>query len=64
LNDLWIYDGRNWTWMSGSSSVNQYGSYGEKGVPSPSNVPGGRFGGISWRDNDGNLWMFGGETLH
>jgi hypothetical protein len=60
LNDLWMYDGVNWTWMSGNSTVNQYGSDGVKGVPDPSNYPGSRSFGISWRDNDGNLWMFGG----
>jgi hypothetical protein len=61
FNDLWIFDGGNWTWMSGNFSTNQIGSYGDEGVPSPSNVPGARRGAISWRDNNGNLWMFGGE---
>jgi hypothetical protein len=60
MNDLWKYNGRNWTWISGSSSGNEHGSYGDKGVPSPSNVPGGRESSTGWRDNDGNLWMFGG----
>jgi hypothetical protein len=60
LNDLWIYDGGNWTWMSGSNSTGQLGSYGDKGVTSPSNVPGARYGAIGWRDNDGNLLMLGG----
>jgi hypothetical protein len=59
-NDLWMYDGENWTWISGISSPNQYSFYGEKGVASPSNVPGSRRGATGWRDNDGNLWMFGG----
>jgi hypothetical protein len=60
MNDLWLYDGGNWTWMSGSASTNQSGSYGDRGVALPSNVPGARYAGIGWRDNDGNLWVFGG----
>jgi hypothetical protein len=60
MNDLWIYDGGNWTWMSGNSSLNQLGSYGIKGVGSPSNVPGARYGSVEWRDKDGNLWIIGG----
>jgi hypothetical protein len=46
--------------MSGNSSSDQPGSYGSKGVASPSNIPGARYGGTSWRDNDGKLWIFGG----
>jgi hypothetical protein len=46
-------------WMSGSASPNELGSYGDKGVASPSNVPGCRCAATGWRDNDGNLWMFG-----
>ncbi|MDD3266485.1 MAG: kelch repeat-containing protein [Burkholderiales bacterium] len=62
LNDLWKYNPtiNQWTWMSGSNMSSAYGNYGESGVSSPSNVPGSRSGGVSWRDNNGNLWMFGG----
>ena len=60
LNDLWEWDGSNWTWMSGSSSGNQLSSYGAKGVALPSNVPGGREGSASWTDSSGNFWLFGG----
>ena len=63
-----------WVWVSGSStegtdcaplygSVNacgQPGSFGEKGVPALSNVPAGRDSAMSWTDNMGNLWVFGG----
>jgi hypothetical protein len=56
-----MYNGENWTWMSGSSSTNQSGSYGDKGVASPSNVPGARFGAIGWIDYNGNFWMFSGK---
>ncbi|UCG60094.1 MAG: hypothetical protein JSU70_11335 [Phycisphaerales bacterium] len=61
LNDLWKFDGTNWTWVSGSSTTNQAGVYGTKGVPDPANVPGARWLCISWTGSSGNLWLFGGE---
>jgi hypothetical protein len=61
MNDLWIYKEGTWTWMSGNSSVNARGSYGDIGVASSSNVVGAREGTTCWTDNDGNLWMFGGR---
>lgn len=61
LNDLWRYDTNgNWTWMSGSDTVDQAGSYGVQAVPDPANVPGARDGSIAWTDSAGNLWLFGG----
>jgi N-acetylneuraminic acid mutarotase len=60
LNDLWKFDGTNWTWVSGSSVINQNGVYGVKGTPAPANVPGARSGSVSWIDGKGNLWLFGG----
>jgi hypothetical protein len=59
-----MYNGGNWTWMSGSSSTNQSGSYGDKGVASPSNVPGARLGAIGWRDYKGNYWLFSGNGFN
>jgi N-acetylneuraminic acid mutarotase len=61
LNDLWKFDGTNWTWVSGSDLINQSGVYGTKGVASPSNVPGARAGAVSWIDKSNNLWLFGGS---
>jgi len=63
LNDLWEFDGRNWTWVSGSNVAGQPGIYGTKGTSSPSNFPGGRLGFVSWTDKSGNLWLFGGGGL-
>jgi N-acetylneuraminic acid mutarotase len=63
LNDLWKYDGTNWTWMSGSNLVNQAGVYGTLGVADAANVPCARRGGVSWTDSSGNLWLFGGYGL-
>jgi len=73
LNDLWKFNPstNQWAWMSGSSTVpstcitgtetcGQTGVYGTLGVPAAGNVPGGRFGAVSWTDNSGHLWLFGG----
>jgi len=63
LNDLWKYSptSREWTWVSGSNSVSQRGSYGALGIPAPANVPGARSGPASWVDANGALWLFGGR---
>ncbi|MFX1276583.1 MAG: galactose oxidase [Promethearchaeota archaeon] len=60
LNDLWKYNGVNWTWMSGNKTIEQFGEYGTKGVPDMANYPGSREDAISWTDSDDNLWLFGG----
>ncbi len=60
LNDLWKFDGTNWTWISGSDVINQPGVYGTKGVADPANIPGARAQAASWIDSSGNLWLFGG----
>ena len=61
LNDLWKYSGGEWTWMSGSNTANQYGTYGTLGTPAPGNVPGARANPVTWVDDSGALWLFGGE---
>jgi hypothetical protein len=58
---LWKFDGIYWTWISGSNLFNQKGIYGDKGVPSQSNVPGARDCASSWLDNEGSFWIFGGR---
>ena len=62
INDLWMYDPAisEWTWISGSDLLEQSGIYGTEGVSDPSNVPGARRDAASWRDPQGNLWLFGG----
>jgi len=63
LNDLWKFDGSNWTWIKGSNLGNQLGVYGTQGTADPANIPGGRNGSVSWSDTNGNLWLFGGLGL-
>lgn len=60
FNDLWKFSSGQWTWMSGSNTVNQVGTYGTQGTADPANVPGARSNAMSWSDGAGNLWLFGG----
>lgn len=62
LNDLWKYTPSNgeWTWVAGSSTGNAIGVYGTLGIGSTANTPGARVDAVSWMDQEGNLWLFGG----
>jgi N-acetylneuraminic acid mutarotase len=67
LNDLWEFNPSTdeWTWMSGANTapldcIGQPGVYGTQGTPAAGNVPGGREGAVSWIDESGNFWLFGG----
>ncbi|WP_116810483.1 Kelch repeat-containing protein [Steroidobacter cummioxidans] len=61
-NDLWRYDiaSGEWTWVSGSNSVDLYGHYGVLNQAAPDNFPGSRDGALAWVDASGNFWLFGG----
>ena len=63
LNDLWKYSAGQWTWMGGSSTPNQSGTYGVQGVAATGNIPGGRLAGVTWTDSSGYLWLFGGQAI-
>lgn len=65
MNDLWKYSSttNQWTWLKGSNTTGQSGSYGIKGVPSVTNHPGARSFPASWTDSNNNLWLFGGQGL-
>jgi hypothetical protein len=60
FNDLWKFNGEEWVWMSGSNQADEPGVYGEMGTPDSNNMPGGRYGAVSWMDNSENMWIFGG----
>lgn len=49
-----------WTWLAGDSIAQQSGIYGIKRVPNVNNKPGARSRAVSWKDVNGNLWLFGG----
>jgi hypothetical protein len=63
LNDLWKLNPTTleWTWVSGSLTNDQAGSYGTLGQPGPSNVPGSREFAAGTTDSNGNFWLFGGD---
>jgi N-acetylneuraminic acid mutarotase len=62
FNDLWEFSpsSKQWTWVSGGSEINSKGVYGTLGAAASGNVPGARENAVSWADNRGNLWLFGG----
>lgn len=65
MNDLWKYDPTtgNWTWMKGSSSKDQVGTYGTIDTPNVTNTPGARENCVTWTDSAGHLWLFGGYGI-
>jgi len=50
-----------WTWVDGSNLMNQPGFYGIQGVPSINNIPPSRDASANWTDNNGYMWLFGGQ---
>jgi hypothetical protein len=68
MADLWKYNPltNEWTWMKGIGAItngSDTGSYGTMGIASPLNRPCGRgWGTPSWSDNNGNLWLYGGDN--
>lgn len=62
LNDLWKFDGSQWTWVSGGKTIAaSTATYGTKGTPTASTVPGGRESAVGGVDASGNVWIWGGE---
>ena len=64
LNDLWRYSpiSEEWTWMGGSNFVGGSGVYGERLVAEEENIPGARYGSVTWTDVAGVFWLFGGYS--
>ncbi len=53
-----------WTWMGGPDTTNAAGVYPASpglSTASTANIPGSRYGAVSWNDKNGNLWLFGGQ---
>ncbi len=63
-NDLWKYNiaTNTWTWVSGSSAVNDPGHWGTMTVPDTANLPAARMVYAKWKDHAGNFWLFGGAN--
>ncbi|HKE96074.1 MAG TPA: choice-of-anchor D domain-containing protein [Povalibacter sp.] len=64
LNDLWKYmpSTKQWTWVSGSNAVNAP-AVGAPGTTDSANTPEARHRAISWVDQDGMLWLLGGDAV-
>jgi len=62
LNDLWKFNltSLEWTWIGGSSELDQPGVYGTVGTGSPNNIPGGRQSSAYWQTDEHHFWLFGG----
>jgi N-acetylneuraminic acid mutarotase len=62
-NDLWRFNPSTleWTWVSGDNFQNAPGIYGQKGVTDPTNSIGARRYTDGKIDQDGNVWVFGGD---
>ncbi|MFN8395340.1 MAG: PKD domain-containing protein [Bacteroidia bacterium] len=64
-NELWCYDPatQDFTWITGSLGGNPPSIYGTLGIGAPGNTPGGRAAAASFKDLQGNFWLFGGYDL-
>ena len=64
VDDLWKYDISTgmWTWVAGGNAITPP-IHGTKGVPSPSNTPGSRACYSTWRNDEGDLMLFGGWAV-
>jgi hypothetical protein len=60
-NTLWKWDGGNWTWVTGGTTIREAANYGTINVPALTNRIGARVGHLMWRDNTNNLYVFGGR---
>ena len=49
-----------WVWIHGPNTVNDPGNFGVQGVSDPANNPPGLYEACEFRDQLGNLWLFGG----
>jgi hypothetical protein len=66
MEDLWKYDVaiNQWTWMKGTPAFDGPGDYGTLGIAAASNRPPARTNAMSFSDNNGNFYLFGGsDTL-
>lgn len=67
LQDLWRFDilTRSWCFLTkspvSSKTINKNGVYGSGNVADEANIPGSRFRGATWIDDDDGLWLFGGD---
>ncbi len=63
-NDMWKYNpnDKTWKWVSGSNTPNVAAVFGKKGTAAKTNTPAPKSDAYTWKDKDGNLWLFGGTS--
>ncbi|MBK8848312.1 MAG: PKD domain-containing protein [Bacteroidetes bacterium] len=63
-DDVWRYNPytSEWTWMAGNATANKTPVYGTLGVPNTNNTPGARLCALTWVDNNGDFYMYGGSN--
>jgi hypothetical protein len=66
--ELWEFDPslNQWAWMGGNITCTlplctQAPVYGTLGIPAAENTPGPRTTALTWTDNSGEFWVFGGD---
>jgi hypothetical protein len=52
-----------WTWIDGGGPdvLNLLPVYNQMGIANSTNYPGSRYNPVSWLDDNGHLWMYGGS---
>lgn len=62
LNDVWKYNiaANQWTWIKGANAVHCAANYGTLGLGYNTSTPGARWKSITWVDQHGHFWLFGG----
>jgi gliding motility-associated-like protein len=64
VNNMWMYDiaTDEWTFVKGDAAVLSSPDYGNKGQMSNAANPAGTANYASWKDKQGNFWLFGGQS--
>lgn len=60
LNDLWKWDGQNWTWVDGTKEISNEARPGAVNVVNPNFYPGYRNKSSYCVGSDGTFWLYGG----
>ena len=65
-DDMWIFNSTTlkWTWIKGNANADALPNWGTILVSSTANNPGSRQGALGFKDNTGNLWLFGGAGAY
>ncbi len=65
-SDLWSFNPTTlaWTLAKGSNGANVAPTYGTVGIAAPANSPGSRQGTATWKSNNGDLYVFGGNLTN